>query len=201
MWLRFSKNKDTINDDELIIRYKNSHDTKYIGILFERYSHLVFGTGMKYLKDKQEAKDITLIVFEKLITDLKRHNVSHFKSWLYMVTKNQCLMQLRKNKRNLADQDQNENFQEFSMENEQEMHLINDNEKEIQLSKLEECIAQLKPEQKTCTDLFFLQEKCYNEIAEITGYALIKVKSYLQNAKRNLIICMAKKNEPRLRKI
>ena len=199
MWLRFSNNKDQLSDDELIIRYKNSHDTKYIGILFERYSHLVFGTGMKYLKDKQEAKDITLQIFEKLISDLKRHHVTHFKSWLYMVTKNQCLMQLRKNKGNLVIQDQIENFSKFSMENEQESHPIIEEEKEVLLSKLEVCIEQLKPEQKTCTDLFFLQEKCYNEIAEITGYALIKVKSYLQNAKRNLKICMEKKNEPQHR--
>jgi RNA polymerase sigma-70 factor (ECF subfamily) len=57
---------------------------------------------------------------------------------------------------------------------------------------LEKCIETLGDEQKQCVKLFYLQEKCYKEITESTGFDMNKVKSYIQNGKRNLKICMEK---------
>jgi RNA polymerase sigma-70 factor (ECF subfamily) len=41
--------------------------------------------------------------------------------------------------------------------------------------------------------LFYLEQKCYKDIADLTGYDLNKVKSAIQNGKRNLKICMERK--------
>ncbi|PCH66086.1 MAG: RNA polymerase subunit sigma-70 [Bacteroidetes bacterium] len=201
MWIIRSNKNDNLSDNELLEKYRNSHDQNYVGILFERYSHLVFGGCMKYFKNEDDSKDATLQIFEKLLDDLKKHEVQYFKSWLYMVVKNHCLMEIRKNKGIEVSSEDVVDISNNSMESDLNLHHNIETEKEDQLQKLEGCIETLKSEHKDCIDLFFLQEKCYQEIVEITGYALSKVKSYLQNAKRNLKICMENKNEPQLRKI
>ncbi len=192
-----SKNIATLDDAALIAEYKRTDDNKYIGELFKRYAHLVLGVCMKYLKSHDEAQDMTMVVFEKLLTDLKKHEVEHFKSWLYMVSKNQCLMLLRKQKgketvdiqENKVEEDENE-----SVENSLVAHLDDVDLKEVKLQQLEEGITKLNKEQKECVELFYLQSKSYVEVAEITGYDLNQVKSYIQNGKRNLKIYLEKKD-------
>jgi RNA polymerase sigma-70 factor (ECF subfamily) len=74
------------------------------------------------------------------------------------------------------------------METESGLHLNKAEEKEKQFVALENAIEELSAEQKKCVDLFYLKEKSYVEIAEITGFTLNEVKSYIQNGKRNLKI-------------
>ncbi|MBN4081805.1 sigma-70 family RNA polymerase sigma factor [bacterium AH-315-C07] len=187
MWVLSRKKYEEYSDEELIGEFKRTNKTKFLGVLFERYSHLVFGGCMKYLKDEDESKDATMQVFEKLMTDLKTHQVNSFKSWLYIVVKNHCLMKLRTSKKM-----QKITIQEEFMESEAEEH--HSNEKEVELSKLETCLKKLKEQQRKCVELFYLKEKCYQEVAELTKYSMVKVKSYLQNGKRNLKICMSGNN-------
>jgi RNA polymerase sigma-70 factor (ECF subfamily) len=181
----FGKPLQELEDSELILHYKNSHDTTLLGELYQRYASLVYGVSLKYLKDREEAKDATMQVFEKLLSVLLSHEVNHFKSWLYITTKNHCLMIIRSRKNR-----QTEPISETFMETGGEMHLYEGDELEMDLLKLEKCIQQLNGEQKQCVQLFFLSEKSYHEISENTGYHLNKVKSYIQNGKRNLKICM-----------
>ena len=182
------------SDLELIECYKNSQDKKYVDELFERYATLVFGVSMKYLKSEERSKDLTMAVFEKLFIELIKRKIDNFKPWLYQVTKNECLMLLRKQKAVNAKEevylrDEVEGFVEF----EDNSHLFDGRvDKEKLLTQLEECIQHLKEEQRTCVQMFFLNEKCYHEVAEITSFDLKKVKSYIQTGKRNLKICLEK---------
>ena len=146
---------------------------------------LVYGVCLKYLKDREESRDAVMQIFEKLVTSLREHEVEHFKSWLYVTSRNHCLMQLRAEK--------GKNFEEISahlMESDAFMHPGEEPEMESNLSKLEHCIEQLAAEQKHCITLFYMQQKCYKEIVQLTGFDDNKVKSYIQNGKRNLKICM-----------
>jgi len=140
---------------------------------------------LKYLKDRDESKDAVMQLFEKLIQTLRNHEVDNFKSWLYVTTRNYCLMQIRARKGKFT--------QEFSaefMENQVLLHPEDEPELEGNLTRLEKCIETLINEQKQCIQLFFLQEKCYKDIAQFTGFDLNQVKSFIQNGKRNLKICM-----------
>jgi RNA polymerase sigma-70 factor, ECF subfamily len=185
------QNIKELSDAELISNYKETDDGIYLGELFERYSHLVFGLCLKHLKNEAESKDAVINIFEKLMKDLKQHEVKYFKSWLYMVTKNHCLMYLR----NLQAQTKKE--LELIRSETPVMGVAYENddqtsqEKEIQ--NLEKAIESLKPGQKECIKLFFIQEKCYYEVADITGFSLKEVKSYIQNGKRNLKILLTKR--------
>ena len=174
-----------LSDAELIASYKRSGDLAILGELYQRYMPLVFGACLKYLKNRDESRDAVMQIFEKLVQTLKDHDVTHFKSWLYVLSRNHCLMQLRAQK--------GKNFEEISpglMEKGLSQHLENEPPLEDNLNKLEKCMETLGSEQKQCVKLFFLQEKCYKEITEQTGYDLNQVKSYIQNGKRNLKLCM-----------
>lgn len=169
-----------LTDSELLLKYRNTGDNYFFGELFKRYTHLVYGVCLKYLKDPDDSQDAVMQVFEKLMEDLKKHEIDNFKSWLYSVAKNHCLMKLRKEPLMLRLEDDRDHI----MENEDSLHLLN--EKELQLVKLEKAMECLNDRQKLCVELFYLKEKSYREITEETGYSIGEVKSYLQNAKRNL---------------
>ncbi len=184
-----SSNTSELTDRELVYRYQKTRNKKYIGELFERYSHLVYGVSLKYLKNVPEAQDNVMVVFEKLMKDLENTDVKNFKAWIHVVTKNQCLMKLRKQSKTVS-REQDIQTVEHSLESDSEQE--EKKLKEQQLTHLEAAIKELKPEQKQCVELFYLQQKCYQDIADITGFSLKQVKSYIQNGKRNLRIILTK---------
>lgn len=184
-----SKNMDSLSDAELVYRYQKTTNKRFVGELFNRYSHLVYGVALKYLKNTDEAKDIVMEVFEKLMTDLLKTDVKNFKAWLHIVSKNQCLMKLRKQNRAVGKEQSIETI-EYSLEAQDQTE--EKKLKEQQLTNLEAAIKQLKPEQQSCVELFYLQQKCYQEVADITGFSLKQVKSYIQNGKRNLKLILMK---------
>ncbi len=186
----YSTQLNTLDDIDLVAQYKQTSDNTIIGILFQRYTHLIFGVCVKYLKDEDDAQDASMQIFEKLLVDLKKHDVQQFKAWLHMVCKNYCLMQLRSGASKLKrDKEMHKDFKGL-MESEHEMHLNGQNTKEIKLTHMEECMNGLNNEQKLCIELFFLQEKSYQEVTETTNFTMNNVKSYIQNGKRNLKNCI-----------
>lgn len=181
---------DKLSDTELIEKYRTSGDKHYVGVLYKRYTHLVFGSCMKYFKNHDDSEDAVVMIFEKMMSDLLRHEVTHFKSWLYQVTRNHCLMELRKRiTRDKNFRDFEKDAQNF-VETENNPHLDSEREVKVQREEtydaLEKAIEELKPEQKECIDLFYLQEMSYKEIADKTCFSLKEVKSHIQNGKRNL---------------
>jgi len=180
-------------EKELIAAYKRSGDLKVLGDLYKPYMHLVYGLCLKYLKDRDESQDAVMQIFEKLISAVQSHEIDNFKSWLYVLSKNHCLMQLRSKKYKTRKQSQD--ISEINMENEVIMHHNDEAINEENLSKLEICIDELQNEQKTCIELFYLEKKSYKEVVEMTSYDLKKVKSYIQNGKRNLKNCMERNSE------
>ncbi|HEY9363270.1 MAG TPA: sigma-70 family RNA polymerase sigma factor [Chitinophagaceae bacterium] len=172
-------------DDALVKKYRQTHDITILGDLYQRYMELVYGVCLKYYKDNETAKDSVMQVFEELVEKLKKHDVDNFKSWLYQVAKNHCLMQLRTPK-NLKTVE----FNPALMQNEENVHLNGVFEKEENFKKLEYCITTLSDEQRHAVKLFYLDGKCYNEIVSITGQEWKQVRSAIQNGRRNLKNCM-----------
>lgn len=183
------------SDNELITEYKATKNNVFVGILYKRYSHLVLGLSLKYLKDVDEAKDAVMQIFEKLLTDLLKHNIEYFKSWLYTLSKNHCLIILRTKQSRLKKEIDLQVNADFFMETENGLHLNTTEEKEKQYTLLEKAIDELNEDQKKCIELFYLKEKSYNQIVDLTGYSLNEVKSFIQNGKRNLKIKLEKKSE------
>ncbi|MCK4879311.1 MAG: sigma-70 family RNA polymerase sigma factor [Bacteroidales bacterium] len=179
-------------DEELLLQFNRNGNLETLGELYSRYMHLVYGVSLKYLGNREDARDAVMQIFEKLITDLPGHEVRNFKSWLYVLTKNHCLMQIRSQKSADGRMEGYKIEQEF-MESDQEMHPIDREDHSVE-EALKQCIEQLKAEQKQCIELFYYQKLCYQEIAERLDLNEKKVKSFLQNGKRNLKICLEGKN-------
>ena len=174
-------------DDELVEAYKSSGKLEVLTELYQRYIDLVYGVCLKYLKDEENAKDAVLNIFEELVGKLKKYPVTHFKAWLFQLAKNHCLMSMRAGKKFSKAQ-----IDVSLMQNEDPVHLNGVMEKEEHLNQMHLCLQQLVAEQKTTVELFYLQNKCYNEIAAITGIEWSKVRSFIQNGRRNLKNCMDK---------
>ena len=170
-----------MTDQELLQRYRKTTKPEYLGTLYKRYVHLVYGLCLKYLSNREDAQDAVMDIYERISHILLRDDIQYFKSWLYSVAKNHCLVLLRRHKEMVSI---DENFMEIDTYE----HHSNDQ------IDLEECIERLKEEQKKCVKLFFLQKKRYTDISQATAYSLNEVKSHIQNGKRNLKMCLEEKN-------
>ncbi|MFY8004573.1 MAG: RNA polymerase sigma factor, partial [Chitinophagaceae bacterium] len=174
-------------DAQLLQQFYNDGNNQWIGILLQRYTLLLLGTCVKYLKSEEVAKDAVQQIFLKVLAELPKYQVTYFKSWLYMIAKNHCLMELR---------NKNSSFSVLPESGEWEMNETADIEDfwqhEQTLQLLEKCIEQLNAEQQLCVKLFYLQKCSYQQITQQSGYSLLQVKSYIQNGKRNLKLLMEK---------
>jgi RNA polymerase sigma factor (sigma-70 family) len=178
-----------ISDQELLEKFNADHDNAWLGILLERYTLLLLGVCMKYLKNEEDAKDSVQQIFLKVIQELHKYKVEYFKSWVYMVAKNHCLMKLRDRQGKTAAEI-NEKLMAAPNEETDRQSLI---QNDMTLAVMEESLKELNPEQQQCVTLFYLQKKSYQEINELTGYSMLQVKSYIQNGKRNLKILIERK--------
>jgi RNA polymerase sigma factor (sigma-70 family) len=175
----------SLTDPELVALYKRSGDLTALGELYQRYMDLIYGVCLKYFKEPETARDAVMQIFEELVIKLKKHEVENFRGWLHQVAKNHCLMQLR-TPRNLKTVE----FKTELVQSEENVHLNGVLEKEENFAKLEYCLGTLTNDQQAAIRLFYLEGKCYKEIVEITGQEWNQVRSFIQNGRRNLKICM-----------
>jgi len=187
-------NRET--DENLLEQFRVSGNLEILGDLYQKYMHLVYGVCLRYFKDRDEAKDGVMQIFEKLIDEIPSKKIQKFKSWLYVLTKNYCLMEIRSGKTRERRMEQWISEQEYSVEFQEDLHPI-DGEGANWNAALRKCIERLKNEQKDCINLFFFENKSYRQISELLQLDEKKVKSHLQNGKRNLKICLEEINVKR----
>jgi RNA polymerase sigma factor (sigma-70 family) len=181
--LIFRKKIAGLSDTEVLLRYRETGDQVYVGELYNRYRHLVFGVCLKYLKNAEDSRDATIALFEKMVTELRRSEVRQVGAWLHTITRNHCISLLRRTQNELS-------FEHAG-------HLIADNsqieldqvvQKDSRLEALDTALSELDVDQAKCVRLFYIEEKSYKEIAAATGYTEMQVKSHIQNGRRNLKI-------------
>ena len=178
-----------ISDQELLGNFYTTHDAEWLGILLPRYTLLLLGVCMKYLKNEEEAKDCVQQIFLKVITELRKYKVEYFKSWLYMVAKNHCLMKIRDRHGKIPVELTERNVQRAE-EQADKLRLVQNDQT---IDFMNEALGELSPEQRQCVTLFYLQKKSYQEISDETRFTMMQVKSYIQNGKRNLKLMIERK--------
>jgi RNA polymerase sigma factor (sigma-70 family) len=184
-FLKLFRAEESETEAGQLLAYRLSGELRVLGKLYQPHMEMVFAICYKYLRDEEDSKDAVMQIFEKLIADLRNHEVENLKSWLYRVASNHCLMSLR-SKKVFVEIGETDHWETYSDATEYDSAI----DFESDLTILEKCLRTLNEEQRLSIDLFFKHEKCYKEIAEETGYDFNKVKSYIQNGKRNLKICM-----------
>lgn len=181
----FKTNKDNSTDEELLLRYKETGKTEYFGDLYNRYIPLVYGLCLKYLQDADKAQDAVMEIFENLLLKISNYEIKVFKTWLYSVVKNHCFHVLKENKKEIPV-----DFDSNLMESDDVLTLLEDSTDSEREDALSKCLEKLPEPQRVSIGKFFYEEMSYVEVSEATGYSLKAVKSYIQNGKRNLKICI-----------
>ena len=187
--LRFFRPRPSdLTDRELLDRFRRTGESEWLGKVYERYMELVYGLCLKYLGDEGIAEDAVMTVFESLLVKVPEHDIQNFKNWLYTFVRNHCLMQLRREKSQLTL-----SFEPELMQSEASAHLIEEYSENGQLRFLEDCLRKLSPQQKSCIKLFYYEGKTYQEIADMKCHEVGRIRSYIQNGRRNLRICLESK--------
>jgi RNA polymerase sigma-70 factor (ECF subfamily) len=185
------KNISKLSDEELLALYNSSGKTAYFGELYNRYIPLLYGVCLKYLHDADKAHDAVMHLFENLLPKISNYQIAVFRTWIYSVSKNHCLQILRKENKEIPV-----DFGAKSMESYEVLHLLSEDEEDSErMEALKNCMEKLPEAQRISITHFFMDEMSYADIAESTGYTLSRVKSYIQNGKRNLKICIEKQTE------
>lgn len=178
-----------MTDSDLLCNYRMDGNAAWMAEIYRRYSHLAFGVCLKYLKNREEAKDALTSIFEKLLHDLRKHEVQNFQGWLYAVCKHHCLNSIRHTGKysEIAVDDFTIGINHLESE---ESELFLAEEKESLLSRMERAVLELSESQRRCIELFYIEKMSYKQITEATGMSLNEVKSHLQNGKRNLSLSL-----------
>ena len=200
---RFRKARLT-TDAEFVAAYKATGELELLGELYERHMDMVYAVCFKYLRDEADSKDAVMQLFEQLVHDLRRHEVTNVKSWLHSVARNHCLMCLRSQRVRVGEGGADSGNTDSSDDD----RFVSDDlvvwpeaarpyeddafDLERYLSRLPAALHRLPDPQRVCIDLFYLQQKSYADVADLTGYDLKQVKSYLQNGRRNLKLILQK---------
>lgn len=189
--LLLGRNISKLTDEELLFQFKKSGRNEYFGELYNRYIPLLYGFCLKYLQHPEKAEDAVMQLFEDLLLKINTYEIDTFRTWIYTVVRNHCLQILRKENRETIVR-----LEVEFMESDEVLHLLEDeNEDNEQKDALKNCLEKLPEKQQTCIHCFFMDEMSYIDISEQTGFPPNKVKSYIQNGKRNLKLCMEKQKE------
>ncbi|MDO5665359.1 MAG: sigma-70 family RNA polymerase sigma factor [Bacteroidia bacterium] len=183
--MKANRNIAKLSNEELLELYKRERQTVYFHELYRRYIPMLYGLCLKYLENENDAQDAVMDLFEDLNKKISNYNITSFHSWLYTVAKNYCLLKIRKEKQ-VFFVDINETI----MENNDFFTLLDEDKSNEEKSALEYCMTELGMEQRTSIEYFYYENKSYADIVSLTGYTLDKVKSYIQNGKRNLKNCI-----------
>ncbi|GAB6009318.1 RNA polymerase sigma factor [Dysgonomonas reticulitermitis] len=187
MRLFSSYKKVEYSDEELLSLFKKTGEAEYFQQLYERYIPLIYGLCLKYLQSPEGSQDAVIDIFENLSQKIQGYEIKIFKNWLYSVVKNHCFHVLKENKREIVV-----NFDSQFMESDSVLDLLSEDSEEEKDKALSQCLEKLPEPQRVSIEKFFYEEKSYAEIVDETGFHLKSVKSYIQNGKRNLKICIEK---------
>lgn len=173
------------SDEELLEQFRSTGDTEYFGQLYNRYIPLIYGVCLKYLQDEDRSQDAVMEVFENLLPKVCDYDIKVFRTWVYSVVKNHCFHIIKSNKREITV-----DFDANLMESDEVSTLLGEDVDDERESALNYCMARLSEPQRIAVSKFFYEDMSYADIVETTGYDLKSVKSYIQNGKRNLKICI-----------
>lgn len=174
-----------LSDEALLAAYVEQGDVNALGRLYERYMPMVYGVCLKILKDQGKSEDAVIAIYESLVEKVKAHEIGAFRGWLYVLARNHCLMEWRKNQRRPTRHHAPEDMVKFDA-----IEAAFDYELPKKGDPLQECLETLNERQRNCVQWFYYEDYSYKAIADKIQEDVGKVRSYIQNGRRNLRLCL-----------
>ena len=174
----------TINQESILVQSILNGNTANFAQLVDQYKDLVYTLAVRMLKNKEEAEEVSQDAFIKIYKSLKSFKGdSKLSTWIYKITYNCCLDQLKKNKKHLNDVPITEN-------NYNEIDTIDNALEGLKKTEKQElirsCVYQLPEESSAIITLFYFDELSLDEISKITGIEANTVKVRLFRARKKL---------------
>jgi len=87
-------------EDQVLVRRVASGDERALSALYDRYAGLIYGSGLRYLGDRQLAEDLVQDVFTSVWKNAAGFDPARasFATWVYRITRNRATDLIRRRK-------------------------------------------------------------------------------------------------------
>jgi len=168
-------------DDIFYIEKVKKGQTQYFSYIVEKYQDVVFSIALKVLKNRDDAEEMAQESFIKAYKSLHTFKgKAKFSTWLYRITYNNCISEIRKRKIHFASTDDVE---------------VRDDDSEINLDGIPEenrakyvkaALDKLPEEEYTLVLLYYFEDQSIDEISKVTGLSDSNTKVKLHRARKKL---------------
>lgn len=172
-----------MSDEEAAEQYLLSHNVNYFNLLYERYSDKVFAKCMSMLRDQELAEDATQEIFVKILLSLSKFSgKSKFSTWIFSITYNHCIDQIRKEKKEntIAVND-------FSRIDQIDDDIYDSEIKETNVFRLKEVLEKLNAEDKSILLMKYQDDMSIKEICTVLDKTESAIKMKILRAKEKFL--------------
>jgi len=171
-------------DDLYYIEAVRKGNVQAFSFLVEKYQKLVYTLALKLLKKPEEAEEMAQDTFIKAYQKLDSYEgKSKFSTWLYSITYNACISELRKRRIEFKSLDD----RQISDQDEQKMHdYYRETKKEDQEKYLNLALEKLPEDDQVLVTLYYYENQSMDEISVITGLTVSNVKIKIHRARKRM---------------
>jgi RNA polymerase sigma-70 factor (ECF subfamily) len=171
-------------DDIYYIQAIRKGDVSAFSFLVERYQNMVYSLALKLLKNTEDAEEMAQDTFIKAFQKLDMYEgKSKFSTWLYSITYNACISELRKRRVHFSSLED----QRISDQDEMKMHsYFSENKKEDQERYLTIALGKLPGDDQVLVTLYYYENQSMDEISVITGLTVSNIKVKIHRARKKM---------------
>ncbi len=171
-------------EDQYYIEAVRNGNVQAFSVLVEKYQRLIYTLALKLLKKPEDAEEMAQDTFIKAFQKLDTYEgKSKFSTWLYSITYNGCISELRKRRIEFKSLDD----RQISDQDEQKMHdYYRETKKEDQEKYLNLALEKLPEDDQVLVTLYYYESQSMDEISMITGLTVSNIKVKIHRARKKM---------------
>jgi RNA polymerase sigma-70 factor (ECF subfamily) len=168
-------------DDSWYIERVLKGDTQYFSYFVEKYKDIVYSIAFKVLRNREDAEEMAQESIVKAFKSLHTFKGdAKFSTWLYRITYNNCISEVRKKKLKFVSTD------DVQIPDEPEEMNLDGIPEENRAKYVKAALEKLPEDEYTLILLYYFEDKSVEEISEITRLSESNAKVKLFRARKKL---------------